>query len=159
MRERFHKRIIHLKVIFFKFSSFQHCYLKYQFGPLWPIFGLMTLPQGVKTSKFWDIGFKNEYFISNFPLLLTFIFLSPLVHERQAWGLFDQILGQWRHQGSQNCFMFREWSQKKLLTSKFHQLISIFLFTSIYDTLLWALFTQYGDNDVTRNKHSNILKN
>ena len=33
-------------------------------------FGLITSPQRVKPSKFWDFGFKNKYFTSNFSLLL-----------------------------------------------------------------------------------------
>ena len=56
-------------------------------------FGLMTSPRWVKTSKFWDRGFKNEYLTSNFPLLLTFIFLASLVREMQVWALFDSIMG------------------------------------------------------------------
>ena len=40
----------------------------------------------VKNSKFWENGFKNEYFTSNFSLLLNFIILSPLVHEITSLG-------------------------------------------------------------------------
>ena len=70
LRKRFHKRIIHLKVPFaFDFHfSINHHYMKYQYSPWW-----------VYSSKFWDSSFKN--FTSNFPSLLTFIFLSTLVHE------------------------------------------------------------------------------
>ena len=58
-----------------------------------PIFGLMISQWGVKASQFWDGAFKNEYFVLNFSVLLTFIFLSLLVHEIQVWTLFDQNLG------------------------------------------------------------------
>ena len=41
--------------------------------------------------------------------------------------------------------------ENKPLTSNFHQiLISIFLSRSIHDIQLWALFTQFRDNDVTK---------
>ena len=41
---------------------------------------------------------------------------------------------------------------KKLLTSKFHQiLILVFPSPSIHDIKFWALFTQFGDNDVAKN--------
>ena len=53
---------------------YQHWYIKYQFGHFWPIFRLMTSPRVVKMFKFWDSGFKNEYFTSKFPS--PFIFLS-----------------------------------------------------------------------------------
>ena len=47
--------------------------------------------------------------------------------------------------------------RNKLVTSKFHQiLISIFLSHSIHDVQLWALCTQFGGNDVT--KEINILE-
>ena len=48
---------------------------------------------GVKTSKFWDSAFKNENLTLIFPLLLTSISLSPLVHEIQVWVILDPILG------------------------------------------------------------------
>ena len=39
----------------------------------------------------------------------------------------------------------------KILTSMFHKImISVFLSLSIHDIQLWALFTQFGDNDVTK---------
>ena len=41
--------------------------------------------------------------------------------------------------------------RNKLLTLKFHQiLISIFLLPSIHEIQLWALSTQFGDSDVTK---------
>ena len=54
-------------------------------------FGLMTSQNLVETSKCWDRGFKNKYLTSNSPLLLNFIFLSPLVHEIQIWILLIQL--------------------------------------------------------------------
>ena len=90
------KLLIHLKVPFtFYFHLFINAgrYMKYQFRPFLPIFGLATSPRGARTLKFWDNGFKNEYLTSNFPLLLTFILLSPLVHEIQVWALFDSVFG------------------------------------------------------------------
>ena len=44
-------------------------------------------------------------------------------------------------------------SQHKVLTSKFHQiLILVFPSPSIHDIQSWALFTQFGDNDVAKKK-------
>ena len=100
----------YLFLIFIFVSILVH---EYQFGPFWPIFGLMTSHQGVRTSIFWDNSFKDENLISNFYLLLTFTFLSPLVHEIQVWALLDLILGWWRHHVSQNCSILRKWSLKQ----------------------------------------------
>ena len=62
LRALFHKGKTHLKSTFhFWFSSiYQHWYIKYQFGPFWEIFRLMTSQQSVKTSKFWDSGFNRN---------------------------------------------------------------------------------------------------
>ena len=38
--------------------------MKYQFGPFWSIFGLITSWQRAISLKFWDNDFKNEYFAS-----------------------------------------------------------------------------------------------
>ena len=54
-------------------------------------FGLMTSQNLAETSKCWDRSFKNKYLTSNSPLLLNFIFLSPLVHEIQIWILLIQL--------------------------------------------------------------------
>ena len=54
-------------------------------------FGLMTSQNLAETSKCWDRSFKNKYLTSNSPLLLNFIFLSPLVHEIQIWVLLIQL--------------------------------------------------------------------
>ena len=48
---------------------------------------------GVSKLQNFESSFKTEYFTSIFPLLMSFIFLSPLVHEIQVWALFDPILG------------------------------------------------------------------
>ena len=65
-------------------------------------------------TNFWDSGFKNEDFISNFPLLLTFMFLSPLVQEILVCVFFHSILGEWSHRWKQNCNIFRKWSNKQI---------------------------------------------
>ena len=62
-------------------------------------FGLMMSPSWVKTSKFWENGFINEYFISKFLLLLTSVFLSILILEILIFELFDPLLGWWCHHG------------------------------------------------------------
>ena len=96
LRKRFHKQIINTpqSTFYFWFSSFyQRWYMKYQFRAFLPIFGLATSPREARTLKFWDNGFKDEYFTSNFPLLLTFILLSPAVHEIQVGALFDSVFG------------------------------------------------------------------
>ena len=95
LRERLHKRITHVKV---SFTFDVHLSVNIgtwntNFWAFWPSFGLMMSPRGVKTLKLWDNGFKNKYFTSIFPLLSTFIFLSPLVYEIQVWVLFVPILG------------------------------------------------------------------
>ena len=46
----------------------------------------LTLAQVVKTSKFWNNGFKNKYLTLNFPFLLTFIFLWSLVQDDITTG-------------------------------------------------------------------------
>ena len=67
------------KYFYFWFSSF------YQNWNIWNSINLdlfdpfLGSSRGVKTSKLWDSGLKNQYFTSNFPLLLTFIFVLPLV--------------------------------------------------------------------------------
>ena len=64
---------------YFWFSSFyQHCYMKYQFGSFWHIFGLMTSPRGVKALKHWDWFQKRNnspqislcYWLSSFSITL-----------------------------------------------------------------------------------------
>ena len=121
LKERSHKWIIHLKIPFpFDFHlSINNDTWNTNFGPFRPIFGLMTSPWEVETSKFRERGFKNEYFTSNFPLLSTYVFLTLLVHEIQVLTLFDTILGYWHHLGSQNCNVLRKWSHKETPHFKF----------------------------------------
>ena len=85
-RKKFHKRIPHLKVPFtFDFNLSITISAWNTNLDLFELFlVLMTSSRGVKTSKFWGSGVKNEYFASNFPLLLTFILLSLLLHEMQV---------------------------------------------------------------------------
>ena len=125
------------------------------------IFLTLFLVDDVTTGsqKFWNSDFKNENLTSSFPLLLAFIFLSLLVHKMQVWTLFDPILGWWRHPASQNISVLRNWSPKQTPYFTFYQiLISIFLSLLTHDIQLWALFTQFGDNDVTK-RYSRVLKN
>ena len=90
LREQFHNQLNLLKILF---TFYFH--LSINTGTLNTLldhFWVMTSPRGVKTSKFWDSSFKDEYVTSNFTLLLTFIFLSQLVHEVHVWAPFDPIL-------------------------------------------------------------------
>ena len=110
---------------------------------------------------FLDNGFKNEYFTSDFPLLMTFIFPSPLVHEIQVWALFDSILGWWRHPGSQNCNISKKWSQKQFPPFKVPSDTYFDVFISlIHDIQLWVLFYPIWRKwHHKRNEYSRILKN
>ena len=95
---------------------------------------------GVKTSKFWENAFKNEILVSSFPLLLTFIFLSKFVHEIQVRIFLTQF---WVN--DVNTGVKRNFCESDM----FHKiLISIFPSLSTQDIQLWALFTQFGNNDV-----------
>ena len=62
--------------------------MKYQSGPFWTIFGLMMSPQGVKPSKVWNSGFKNEYFTSNFLFTIDFHLSNTIVTWNTIWPNF-----------------------------------------------------------------------
>ena len=99
---------------------------------------------------FWDSGFKNKHFTSNFHLLLSFIFLSLSIHEIQVW-VNDVTMGV------KNAIFWKSDLRNKLLTSKFYQVLnSIVLSPLIHDIQLWPLFIQFGANDIT--KEINTLK-
>ena len=77
--------------------------MKCQFGPFSPISGLMVSPRKVKTSKFWDSGFKNEMLHLKFP----FVIVIPFVIEFKSFYCclvaiyyFEIVLKnveKWRH--------------------------------------------------------------
>ena len=135
-------------------SFYLHWDMKYQFGPFWPIFGLMTLPRGVKTLKFWNSGFKNKYSTANSPLLLSSSFYHHC-YRKYKFGLF--LTKFWLNDvttGVKTVIFWESDLRNKFLYSKFNQiLISIFLSPSIHDIQLWSLFTQFGNNDATREKN------
>ena len=199
--------------------------MKYQFGPFWLIFGLMTSPRGVQTSKFWDsvvvittgqlhwtnperrfCGSSNsasgvseihdgedlwqwslleirlnafrrstitqKQFIinsspspsvvsktNNSPRVSLYYWLSFLYHHYYIKYKFESFMTPfWVNDFTTRVKTAIFWEsnlRNKLLNSKFHQiLISIFVSPSIHDIQSWILFTQFGDNDVT--KETNI---
>ena len=78
---------------------------------------------------------------------MTFIFLSPLVHEIQ---LLTQFWVNDVTTGVKTAIFWERDLRKKLPTSKFHQLlILIFPSPSIHNIKLWGLFTQSEYIDVT----------
>ena len=64
-----------------------------KFECFWPNFEMMTWQHGARNSRFWENSFIKVYLTSKFLLLLSFIFLSPLVHEIQVWVLFRASFG------------------------------------------------------------------
>ena len=117
LRKRFHKLIIHFKI---PYTCYFHVSINIgtwntNLNLFDPVLLLMTSPRGVKSSKFWDIGFKNEYFTSNISSLLIFIFLSRIYH-----------------------YISRKWSQKQTPLFKVSWKIDFDLFITLdkrYTTL------------------------
>ena len=118
---------------------------------LWPNFEMMTSQHGTWISWFREKSFINKCLAWKFLLLSIFIFLSSLVHEIGVWALFDQFWVNDVTNGVKTAIFWGSDFTNKLPTSKFHEiLILIFLSPSILDIQLWACFTQFWDNDVTK---------
>ena len=121
---------------YFWFSSFyQYWYMKNQFGPLWPIFGLMMSSRRVKTSWFWD----------TLPQISLYYWLSSFYHhcyvKYRFRPFFDPMWLNGVTTWVKTAILWESDLRNKLLTSKFHQmLILIFLWPLIHDIQLWALF-------------------
>ena len=136
LRRKFHEWIPYLKVPFtFNFhlsiniGTWNH---NLDFFELF----LGWWPRRVKTlTKFLDSGFKNEDFISNFPLLLFIMFLSLLVFFTQFW-VNDVTTGY------KIAIFWESDLINKFLFSTFYQiLILIFLLPSIHGIQVWARYT------------------
>ena len=85
-------------------------------------FWVETSPRGLKTIK---------YFTSNVPLLVTFIFVSPLVDEIQVWALFDSEI-YWENDPTNSILQS---SMKYWFWSFYHPRYMIFNFQSVLPNL------------------------
>ena len=73
-----------------QFTCYKHWYMKYQFGPFWPIFGLMTSPHResicvTESHKIIGIFMFSERMNFNYPSLL----LPPPPHS--PWFFLDNL--------------------------------------------------------------------
>ena len=124
--ERFHKGIIHLEVPF-TFDFPLSMKLVHEIS-IWTFF-----------THFWvdDVTTWSQYFTSNFPLLLTFIFWSPLVHE-------NTILGH---------FLPKVWAQTRHFKVRTNIDFDLSITLNMWYT---KCFTQFGDSSVTKEIFQNV---
>ena len=93
--------------------------LNSNFNFFWPNFVLVTSSRGVKTSSFWNSGLINELLISsNFPLLLNFTFLPPLVRNASLGPFLPNFVLMMSLRKSKLQY-FEKWSQKQTPLFKF----------------------------------------
>ena len=85
----------------------------WKFECFWPNVEMMTWQHGARNSRFWENSSIKVYLTSKFLLLLSSIFLSPLVHEIQVWVLF---------QASFRLMTSPRWDKtSKILSEEFHK--------------------------------------
>ena len=143
LRKKFHERIPYLKVPFtFNFhlsiniGTWNH---NLDFFELF----LGWWPRGVTSlTKFWDSGFKNEYFISNFPLYWLSCFYHYWYKKYRFVYFFTQFWVNDVTTGNKIAIFWESDLTNKFLFSTFHRiLILIFLLPSIHDIQVWAHYT------------------
>ena len=130
LRKRFHKLIIHFKI---SYTCYFHVSINIgtrntNLNLFDPVFLLRRHPGESKVQNFETLVSKTN----TLPQIFLHCWFSSFCHV--------------------SIIIFRESDlRNKFLSSKFHEkLISIFLSLSIKDIQLWALFTQFGDNDVAK---------
>ena len=89
------------------------------------------------------------------PQISIYYWLSSFYHhwymKYKSWSFLTQFWVNYVTAGFKTAIFWASDLRNQLLTSKFLQiLISIFLSPSIHGIQLWALFTQSGDNDATK---------
>ena len=132
-----------------------------KFECFWPNFEMMTWQHGARNSRFWENSFIKVYLTSKFLLLLSFIFLSPLVHEIQVWVLFRASFGlmtspRWDKTSKilSEEFHKRAIHLKGPFTSDFHLSINIGALNTNFDLLTHFLV----DCITTGSQHFEILR-
>ena len=138
---------------YFWFSSFyQYWYMKYQFGPFWSIFVLMTSLRGRAKFRNSEIVFSK---MKTSPQFFRYYWLSSFYHHWYMKYKSGPFLTQFSvndvTMGVRTVILWENDLCNKLFTSMFHKtMIPIFLSVLIHVIQLWALFTQFGDSDVTK---------
>ena len=143
-RERFHKRIIHCKVLFtFDF------HLSINIGT-WNT-NLDFFDSFLGWWRFETVVSKTNT-SSQISLYYRLSSFYPHWYMKHKFGPFlTQFWVNDVNMGVKTAILWQSDLRNKPLTSKFPQiLISIFLSPSIHDTQRWSLFTKFGDNDVTK---------
>ena len=104
-------------------------------------FWVGNVATGVKISKFGASSFKNEYFISNFLLLLTSSLYYHGYMIYKCGPFLTHFLVNEFTAGVKTCKILRKWSQKQTVYFKFPSIfISIVLSPSIHDIKFRAIF-------------------
>ena len=152
LRERFHKQIISpqkypLLLVLIFLSILVHEIPIWTFSFHFLVVDVTTRSQNFKTLRWW---------IRKLIFLLKISFDYWLSSFYRHWYMkykFRPFLTQFCvngvNTGVKTAIFWETDSRNKLLISTFHQiLIPVFLSPLIHDIQLWALFTQFGDNDI-----------